>query len=716
MKNFLLILSFFFCYVAVAQDKDIPFDKRLFTDDKEGFSAAVKEIKLGDFHFFDGTTSDLSLSLNHYLKAQEFNPYSSVLNYKIGVCYLNSNQKFDSYEHLTFAYKVNPEVDENIKFYVAQANQLHGNFEEAIVLYREFKDQIREGDEAQRFFINKKISECRTGQKLKESPIRVWIDNLGDSINTEYPEFSPVISADNRVLFFTARRPDSYGEKTDQTGYHFEDVYYSKREYGEEWSSAVNMGQPVNTLSHDATVGLAPDGKSLLTYKGINSKNGDVLITREKPDGTWEEPTSLGDNINTKYHESSASLSFDEKTLFFVSDQPGGFGQHDIYVAHWDEEADEWGTPENLGATINTEYEEKGVFFHPDNRTLYFSSNGHNNIGGLDIFRTVFDAETGDWSKPENIGYPINTPDDDIYFVVTGNERYAYYSSYRQDGFGEKDIYKITFLGDKKHALIANANLLDTDFEESSAVVIIDTIEPDNNPDNNPDNKDTTTTNNTNDDKKTLIIKGKVVDCKTKKGLIATIAMVDNKTGEKKNITTNADGTYEIIAQAGHSWGFTVTSPSHTLSSKNLSSTKKEKGTTKSLNFELCEPVSGDTFVLRNIYFDFDKFSLRSQSVEDLNKLAQVMKENPSMIIELGGHTDTRGDSNYNQYLSENRAKVAKDYLIKKGIDASRIQTKGYGETQPEISDAEIDKISGRKAKNDAHQKNRRTIVTVISK
>ena len=713
MKKLLLLFLLTFTGLAISQDKDVPFDKRLFPNQKDAFMDAVKAIKKGDFYFFDGSTDDLPLALKQYKYAQEFNPYSSVLNFKIGVCYLNSNHKFKALDHLQFAYKVNPEVDENIKFYLAQAYQLAGEFDTAIVYYREFKDEIRQGDQAQRAFINKKIQECRTGQKLKDDPVRVWIDNLGDSINTEYPEFSPVISADNRVLFFTGRRPDSQGGKKDQTGFFYEDIYIARREYKGEWSADTNMGKPVNTVSHDATVGLAPDGKSLLTYKGINSKNGDIFITREKEDGSWEEPTSIGENINTKYHESSASLSFDEKTLYFVSDQPGGFGQHDIYVSYWDEEASEWGTPENLGPTINTEFEEKGVFFHPDNKTLYFSSNGHNNMGGLDIFKTELDRESGTWSKPENIGYPINTPDDDIYFVVTGNERYAYYSSFRKDGFGEKDIYLITFLGDKKDALLADADLMDIEFEESSDLV---TSDGSNNGNNNNDNNNNNNDNNNNNNDKDLkmIIKGTVKDCKTSSGLHANITMVNKETGEKKVFESAPNGIYEVVVDAGNTYDFTVTSPHYTISSKSLTSTKKDGNTEKTLNFSLCPPESGSEFTLKNIYFDFDKYSLRNKAQTDLNELAKLMQANPNMIIELGGHTDTRGDSDYNQLLSENRAKVAKEYLVKKGIDPDRIYVRGYGETNPEITDAEISKLRGRKAKNDAHQQNRRTVVKII--
>lgn len=213
-----------------------------------------------------------------------------------------------------------------------------------------------------------------------------------------------------------------------------------------------------------------------------------------------------------------------------------------------------------------------------------------------------------------------------------------------------------------------------------------------------------------------MIIKGKVIDCVAKNGISAIVTMINSKTQEKKEITTNPDGTYEVIVDAGNTYAFTVSSPGHTLASKSVATTKKDAETERVIDFELCPPIVGDTFTLRNIYFDFDKFGLRNKSVEDLNQLVKVMKENPTMTIELGGHTDTRGDTDYNQKLSENRAKIAKDYLIKKGIDASRIQSRGFGELQTEISDAEISKLKGRKAKNGAHQQNRRTIVTVLTK
>ncbi|MBK9192865.1 MAG: PD40 domain-containing protein [Crocinitomicaceae bacterium] len=556
---------------------------------------------------------------------------------------------------------------------------------------------IRDGDEAQRNFINKKISECRTGQELKANPVRVWIDNLGDSINTEYPEFSPVISADNRVLFYTARRPDSYGGAKDETNTYYEDIYYSSREYGGEWTGSVNIEQPINTISHDATVGLAPDGKSLLTYKGLNSKNGDIFITRQDENGVWAEPVSIGATINTKYHESSATLSFDEKTLYFESDQPGGFGQHDIYVAYWDEATQTWGKPENLGPTINTEFEEKGVFFHPDNKTLYFSSNGHNNIGGLDIFKTVLDPETKTWSKPENIGYPINTPDDDIYFVVTGDTRYAYYSSYREDGFGEKDIYKITFLGDKKDPVLAGADIEGSDDELFASVPKSKMIEQF-------------------DNSKLFVLKGVVTDGKTKVGISANLSIINAKTNEKvTDIITNSDGTYSVILVPGETYAVTVSGSSYTIASKTLNSTKDDNNKEITMNFELFAPTTGTTFALHNIYFDFDKSDLRHVSCDELDKLAKIMKENPTIVIELAGHTDRRGSDDYNMVLSKERAEIAKAYLVSKGIDASRIKTVGYGESKPEVSGEAINNMGSNQEKEAAHQQNRRTVVRIVS-
>jgi outer membrane protein OmpA-like peptidoglycan-associated protein/tetratricopeptide (TPR) repeat protein len=696
MKKIILILCLaFFGNLVVAQDKNVPFSKDLFANDKAGFSNAVKEIKLGDLSYYRGSDADLAEALTHFLVADSFNHYSANLNYKIGVCYLAGTQEFKALEYLEFAKKhgEGPEFD-GLDFYLGQSYQIAGRYEEAIEKFKAYKETLDEKDTNQKFYINKKVSECRTGIELSKNPKRVWIDNLGPKINSEYPDFGPVISADNRVIFFTSRRPGSTGDESDDSGYEFEDIYYSTREFEGEWNEAENIGEPVNTDSHDATVGLAPDGKSLLTYHGVSRKDGNVLITKQNGDGNWMQTANIGESINTKYHESAATLSFDEKTLFFVSDKPGGYGGHDIYMANWDEEKGAWGEAENVGATLNTEYEEKGVFFHPDNKTLYFSSEGHKTIGGLDIFKSEYNSETGEWSTPENLGVPINTSSDDVYFVVSGNEKYAYYSSVKPDGYGEKDIYKITFLGDKKDPLLASVNVSNNELMTNKNGLLGEF-----------------------ESNKLVLLTGVVTDGNSKEPLVSDLSIVNSKTNEKiTNILLDDDGSYMAVVPAGVTYAISSTKTGYTIASKTIAVDKKAEGSEIKTDLELYPPVAGGEFVLRNIYFSFDKDDLRHVSIEELDKLVTIMKENPSLVIELGGHTDRRGPESYNQSLSERRAKIAKDYLVKHGISKDRIQTKGYGESKPEVSGETINNMETKREKEQAHQQNRRTVVTIISK
>lgn len=831
---------------ALAQEKDIPFDKKIFNEDKLGFEAAVKEIRTGDSYFFDGKDELIEEALSHYLKAQEFNPHSSMLNYKIGVCYLYSYNKLQSLSHFQFVEKVNPEIDPELDFYLGQSYQLWGEFEKAIGYYEKYKLTLDPNDTEQLFYLDKKIKESKTGIQLMENPVRVWIDNLGDSINSKYSEFSPVISADNKVLFYTARRPDSYGGKTDNTGKYFEDIYYSRREFAEEWQAAKNIGEPINTISHDATVGIAPDGRSLFTYQGISAKDGDILITRQLDDGTWEKPESIGNGINSKHHESSASISFDEQTLFFVSNKPGGFGQHDIYIAHWNEKSEKWGDVENLGDVINTKFEEKGVFYHNDSKTLYFSSDGHDNMGGLDVFKTVYNEETEVWSKPENLGHPINTPDDDIYFVVTGNSRYAYYSSWRPDGFGEKDIYKITFLGapkkpevmelsneilaftharnelpsinkTKKKFLLSGqlkvdgepvpgeitvrdvktnevitqletlpdgsyATLLEPDqevevsasadgfqFAKKTLMTDLDMtayqdldfelvsdentlVEATENSDKNAsftsksdkaeqtgvvtEIKDETTKNDSKDvgdpaedatsttdtDSNNLTENG---ETKTENEDSKSGTVTDNKDEivdvkeESKTTSDNSDSNSGTISNRSDDKEKHTQIKQETAETKEThSNLKSEEKDSETANNNVVNKVDQSN-TLKNLYFKFDEAQLNhvafnSYPQKELDALTKMMKANPMMVIELGGHTDQRGSAEYNKALSLKRAEVAKNYLVAKGINSDRIKTVGYGETLPEIDLATIRQMGSNREKEIAYQKNRRTVVKVL--
>lgn len=442
---------------------------------------------------------------------------------------------------------MNPTIDPELLFYLGQSYQLWSDFEKAIVYYEKYRNSIDDNDKKQQKYIAKKIEECQTGILLVSTPVRVWVDNLGDSINSKYSEFSPVISADNKVLFYTARKPDSKGGKIDRSGKYYEDIYYSVRDFEEDWHAGKNIGAPINTESHDATVGIAPDGKSVFTYQGINAKNGDILITRQLDDGTWETPMPIGEGVNSKYHESSASLSFDEQTLFYVSNKPDGYGQHDIYVSQWDVDKKEWKAGKNLGPIINTEYEEKGVFYHSDSRTLYFSSDGHKNMGGLDVFKTFCDEKTDSWSTPENLGHPVNTPDDDIYLVVTGNTRYAYYSSGRPGGYGEKDIYKITFLGPAKNPVIATLENEAIAFKHSKADLKPLSI-----------------------DEPKILLSVQLIDAEEEEGIPGQVFIVDSETKDTVTIETQPDGSFATLLDPDKAYSVGAVGDGFQFTSKSL--------------------------------------------------------------------------------------------------------------------------------------------------
>src|SRR5690606_2363090 len=348
----------------------------------------------------------------------------------------------------------------------------------------------------------RRIDQCKTAKELVANPVRVFIDNLGGIVNSKYPEYGAIISADESVMMFTSRRNSTTGGMIDPgLNEYYEDIYITKKTNG-RWSAPENIGSPVNTEEHDATVAVAPDAQSMIIY--IDDK-GDGNLYETKLVGTsWSKPKKMNKNINTKYHESSASYSSDGKTLYFVSNKPdGGLGNRDIYVTQWDENLQDWGPATNLGASINTKYNEESVLIHPDGKTLYFSSQGHKSMGGYDIFVSE-KQDNGTWSEPKNLGYPINTVDDDVFFIINSSGRRGYYSSFKSDGYGEKDIYMITFLGPEKPMQTSSEdNLLASIAKPVSEKVIEKVV-------------------NT-DAKKITILKGIISDEKTKQPLGASI-------------------------------------------------------------------------------------------------------------------------------------------------------------------------------------------------
>ncbi|HRN41905.1 MAG TPA: OmpA family protein [Vicingus sp.] len=703
--NFLLLT-----FTSLAQD--VPFDKNLFKERKEEFKLAKEKLdegyKIYEIYpesFMDANHQDYRIRASYHkealpilFEANKFNPDNAQLNYRLGRCYLASSiYKEECLPHFQKAQKLNPNVTPDINYYLGIGFQLTMQFDKAIAAFKIHRSILTGKDPIEVEETEKRIRECEMGKKLVAKPVRAFIDNFGNVINSKYPEYGAIISADESVMMFTSRRNTTTGGAiADGLNEYYEDIYISTKAEG-KWTTPQNMGTNVNSEQHDATVAVAPDAQSMIIYK--DDKGDGNLYETKLVGAVWSKPVKMNKNINTKYHESSASYSNDGKTLYFVSNKPGGFGEHDIYYTKWDDVKKEWGVAVNVGPTINTKYNEESVVIHPDGKTLYFSSQGHETMGGYDIFMSKLQDDGVTWGKPENIGYPINSVDDDVFFVINASGRRGYYSSFKADGFGEKDIYMITFLGPEKPVqLSAEDNLLANITEPVREKIVEKQV-------------DAAT-------KRITILKGVVRDAKTLKPLYSDIELIDveeNKTLAKfeSNATT---GKYLVSLPSGKNYGLIVRADGYLFHSENFDIPETAAYQEVEKNIDLQKVEVGSTIVLKNIFYDYNKATLRDASKNELDRLAKLLLENPTIKIELSAHTDSRGGDKYNEDLSQKRAQSCVDYLIKAGIATDRLVSKGYGEQKLIITDAEIAKLKFEDEKEDAHQQNRRTEFKILSK
>lgn len=699
MKLKLTFIVFLFSVFAFSQ-KDVEFHRSNFKDDRSGFRDARSHLKDGD-DFYENFPPMYNQAIEPYEKAYEFNPNSSELNYKLGICYLNTVYKFEALKYFKKAVDLNPNKHPDIHLYLGRGYHLNKKWDDAIKHYNIHKKRLdKKKDLSEIMEVQKLIYECESGKKLVEEPIRVWIDNMGENVNSEYPEYGMIMTADASEIFFTSRRPSTTGGGKDPfINEYFEDVYTSRKQDNGKWSKAENIGKPINTKGHDAAVALSPDGSKIVIY--IDDKGDGNLYESVREGDEWSKPKIFNKEISGPYHEPSAWYSSDGQYLYFVSDRPrdgrGDPEDKDIFYAKWNNEKEKWLDVKRLPENVNSKHDEDGIFLHPDGKTLYFSSKGHNTMGGYDVFKTVRQSD-GSWSDPENIGYPVNTPDDDVFFVVAANGRHAYMTSFREDGFGDKDLYKVTLLGAEKEPILSSEDNL---LANADAPVTSKVIEP----------KVEVSSS------QVAILKGVIRDEKTQEPLKARIDLIDNEKNEViAQFSSNAsNGKYLVSLPAGKNYGIAVSAEDYLFHSENFEVKQDAQYLEVEKNIDLKQANVGATIVLRNIFFDLNKYSLRDESENELNRLTKLLNENPKLKIEIGGHTDTRGSASYNQKLSENRAKSVVDYLIDKGIDKSRLEWKGYGEEQPIKTDADISKMRSKREIEAAHQENRRTEFKILS-
>lgn len=596
---------------------------------------ALKLFKEAETEYLTGSKEKAIHLLNEALKKDD--NCIQCLNLK-GQIYLNKEDWVASKEMFTQLLPLQPEKKDKIHYQLAKIEMNAHNYESALGHYenlsetfsKKYKDKITEQVE---------LAELRM-QMMKEGH-SIEIHSLGKAVNSEFDEYLPSFTADGKRLFFTRKMGNS--------NLADEDFYWSELNDSGEWTEAQELGAPVNTPENqEGALSISPDGKRMFFARKRNRKNtGFDLFYSYQLDGKWVMPMNMGAPISTNNYDSQPSISADGKELYFASRRSGGKGGIDIWKSslvdnHWQE-------PVNV-RELNTPENDQCPFLHPDGQTLYYSSNGLRGMGKSDLFKSTRQAD-GTWSKPENLGYPINTSADENSLIVDREGERAYFSKLVEDnGF---DLFYFNLPPAIKPQFVT-------------------------------------------------YIHGKVSDFETNKAIAALVEITDLETGEVINTiqSDESTGDFLLTLPLGKEYAFSVNKSEYVFYSEHFP--LKENSKQEPLKIDiLLTPIAkpNTSFVLENIFFETGTYQLKNTSFLELDKLVGLLNENPLTKIEITGHTDDVGDDQSNMDLSLNRAKSVRDYLVEKGISTGRIQFFGKGETEP-IADNET---------NEGRAKNRRT-------
>ncbi len=473
--------------------------------------------------------------------------------------------------------------------------------------------------------------------------------NMGENINTEFDDYAPSLTADEEILYTTVTLPVDK-EKPFSFNNAQEDFFVSYKK-NNKWSKVVNVGPPINTNDNEGQQSIAVDGKSI--YYAVCNREEDYgscdIYCSYKKGKTWTDPRNIGLPINSSAWESQPSISSDGRTLYFSSNRKGGKGKKDIWYSVKDDQG-KWSKVYNLSDKINTPGNEASPFIHPDNRTLYFVSSGLIGMGGFDIFVTRRD-DNGEWCEPVNLGYPINTYEDEDNLIVNASGELAMFASGR-GGVTGMDIYSFKLPNPLKPIPVT-------------------------------------------------YVKGFVYDENTKKRLGAKLELIDIETSETTMETESDEVTGEYLQclPSEKDYAFNSSKEGYMFYSENFS-LKGMKDSLKpyEMNISMKKLKVDDPIVLKNIFFETDSYDLKGQSDAELSVLIKFLNTNPTVKIEIGGHTDNVGSKMHNDALSLNRAKSVYNYLVSKSIDKSRITFKGYGFSKPiDTNDTEQGRAKNRR-------------------
>lgn len=596
-------------------------------------SKAIKLFEKGQKALYQGNSIG---AIESFQQAVAADPQFAEANLMLAEWYFDQKQHDKSAEYYYAVTKSHPTFFVRAWLQLGSLELQRGNNAKAQENYEAFLQYEKKNpaliEEAQRG-----IATARFRSEAMSHPVSFHPENLGASINTPDDEYLPALTVDGSTLVFTRRVPR---RPTTASGLNEEEDFYISKFVDQAWTKAERMGEPVNSNDNEGAQCLSQDGK-IMFFTACGRKDGagrcDLYMCVRKGD-VWSKPRNMGTPVNSGSWESQPSFCIDGRTLYFVSNRKGGFGGMDIWKTVFTD-GQGWSAPENLGPTINTEGDEMSPFIHFDGKTLYFSSNGHIGMGGMDLFRSTLNDDNT-WSEPVNLGYPINTEGDETNLLVARDGRSALFSSDRPGGFGKQDLY--TF-----------------DLPQAVRATSVD------------------------------YVSGIVTDAKTHNALRAGITVIDLRSGEVVANTNSdpTDGSYLVSLPEGGLYAFHVSAKGYLFFSDNYDLGASQNSNDYFTNDIAMQPIEvGECITLKNVFFATGQYVLLDESQAELDAVALLLNQNPSIHIELGGHTDNVGKSEANKVLSEQRAKAVMDYLAAHGIEADRMTYKGYGETRPVAS------------------------------
>ncbi|MBI4931909.1 MAG: PD40 domain-containing protein [Bacteroidetes bacterium] len=625
------------------------------TKSKKAIKYYEEATKFYDGKNFEAATEDLKKAIKEddsFIEAHML----------LGYIYSDLNQNQKAIVEIKKALGINPDFYPGNYFSLARLQFCTGQYKDAKENYVKFLDKPSANAEMNKM-AERDIKSCDFAVTAIDNPVPFKPINAGDGLNSQHDEYYPSITADEQTFLFTRKLP------TTKSQYGFqEDFYVSDKTVDGKWGKAYGIGPKINSESNEGAPCLSADGQMLFFVAcetdfgyGVDRTGfGSCDIFYSYKNGNdWSKPKNVGPPVCTKWWETQPSFSSDGKTLYFIRGTIDASGKRsqDIYTAVLKDDG-KWSGATKLSNKINTPYNEESVFIHPDNQTLYFSSDGHPGMGGLDIFMSRRQAN-GEWGEPVNLGCPINTFNDENSLLVSRDGKTAWFASDRVGGYGGLDIYSFDL------------------YEQARPG-------------------------------KTIYVKGKVFDAVTKAPLEADIDVVDLQTGISlvKWVSKKSNGEFLICLPVNKNYAFNTSRTGYLFHSENFSLLENKDYQPIAINIPLSPITKDSTVILRNVFFDTDKFDLKDESKVELNKLVDFLNKNPTLKIELSGHTDNVGDKKHNQILSENRAKSVLEYLSANGIAKDRLTSKGYGDTKPVIAND-----------TDEHrQMNRRTEFKVVSK